>query len=345
MEVDGGGVVVEHEVRAGPDLDVAPCATSGSTEWHLAEGSTVLGATEVLALYNPFADDAIVDVRVTTDEGRVDPPDLVGLVIEAGTLDVVDLGAHVRRQAHGGRHRRRPHRPARRRPRPALRRHRGPHGRGPCPRLAERRGRVDVPGRRVGPGTGRALPRVQPGRRRRPRDHRAGPPGRRAVEPVELTVGPAGRGHLRRGRRRPGPGRGGALGGGALGTAVPVVVERELEATRGPFAGWTASPGARRAATRWAFAAGEARTAVDRWLVAVAAGDGPATVTFAPAGGDGAEVTVAPGGPPGTDLAGRVATAAPSPPAIATGSAPIVVERVLLGTAGGLATSIGVPLG
>ncbi len=48
-------------------------------------------------LFNPFPDDAIVDVSLSTEPGgRDEPGDLRGLPVEAGTTSVVDVGQFVR---------------------------------------------------------------------------------------------------------------------------------------------------------------------------------------------------------------------------------------------------------
>lgn len=93
VEVAGGEVVVEHVVRGEDDLEAAPCASRPSTQWHFAAGSTTRDARQRLALFNPFPDDAVVDVHVTTPEGLRSPEALAGFVVPAGRLVAVDLCA------------------------------------------------------------------------------------------------------------------------------------------------------------------------------------------------------------------------------------------------------------
>lgn len=99
VEVDGGGVVVEHSVRGqGGEAD-APCAPSASDRWYLANGSTARGASQHLFLFNPFPDDAIVDITVATGLAVEEPNRLQGLPVPAGRTTVVALAEVVRREA------------------------------------------------------------------------------------------------------------------------------------------------------------------------------------------------------------------------------------------------------
>jgi hypothetical protein len=69
VEVLGGPVVVEHEVRHGARAAVGPCARQASSDWYFAAGATGPGTEDWLALFNPFGDDAIVDVTFLTASG------------------------------------------------------------------------------------------------------------------------------------------------------------------------------------------------------------------------------------------------------------------------------------
>ncbi len=97
MRVEGGGVAVEHGVRDANGESWAPCAVEGSSTWYTADGST--DAADVkLALFNPFADEAIVDISATTDAGRAEPAEFRGVVVSARSLKVIDLGDQLRRR-------------------------------------------------------------------------------------------------------------------------------------------------------------------------------------------------------------------------------------------------------
>lgn len=98
VDLEGGGVVVEHEVHGAAGTSISPCAATGSERWYVADGSTARDDTMLLALFNPFPEDAIVDLAFSTDQGRAAPSDFQGLVVRGGQLSVVDVGAHVRRR-------------------------------------------------------------------------------------------------------------------------------------------------------------------------------------------------------------------------------------------------------
>ncbi|HEX7167504.1 MAG TPA: DUF5719 family protein [Acidimicrobiales bacterium] len=98
VDADVGGVVVEQQVRGPAGTSVAPCASSGSEEWFFADGSTAREDTMLLSLYNPFPEDAIVDMSFTTDQGREVPQNLQGIVVKGGRVAVVNVSDHVRRR-------------------------------------------------------------------------------------------------------------------------------------------------------------------------------------------------------------------------------------------------------
>lgn len=98
VELDGGDVVVEHSVRGPLGMSVAPCASSASDRWYLAEGSTARDDSMLLALQNPFAEDAIADLSFFTDQGRAVPADFQGILVPGRGLTVVNVADHVRRR-------------------------------------------------------------------------------------------------------------------------------------------------------------------------------------------------------------------------------------------------------
>lgn len=99
VDVRGGGIAVEHVVSGSRGASVAPCASDASDTWYFANGVTERDAVEVLALFNPFPDDAVVDITFATDAGRVEPAALAGLPVAAGSTTLVNVHDHVRRQA------------------------------------------------------------------------------------------------------------------------------------------------------------------------------------------------------------------------------------------------------
>jgi hypothetical protein len=100
VRLDGGGAVVEH-VTTGPVGDaVGACASSASTRWYVPEGATTRSAQLIYAVFNPFPDDAIVDMSFATEQGRVAPAAFQGIVVPPNSLVPLDVGTHVRRRAH-----------------------------------------------------------------------------------------------------------------------------------------------------------------------------------------------------------------------------------------------------
>jgi hypothetical protein len=97
VEAGRGEVVVEHVVSGGNDPDAAPCASSSSSTWYVAAGTTTRDAREELMLFNPFPDDAVVDVTFTTPDGLRAPPGFAGLIVPGQRVTVVDVGAVVSR--------------------------------------------------------------------------------------------------------------------------------------------------------------------------------------------------------------------------------------------------------
>jgi hypothetical protein len=99
VEVDGGGVAVDHGVSGPHGSDAGPCASGAAPEWHLASGATTRDAREVVALFNPFHTDAIIDVAFDTDAGSREPLRFQGFPVPAGTVVGVDIGDDVAREA------------------------------------------------------------------------------------------------------------------------------------------------------------------------------------------------------------------------------------------------------
>jgi len=69
VEIRGGPAIVEHELRGRDDIAVGACSREPSRHWYFAEGTTARGAEEWLTLFNPFGEDAIVDVSFLTTSG------------------------------------------------------------------------------------------------------------------------------------------------------------------------------------------------------------------------------------------------------------------------------------
>lgn len=91
VEIDGGEVAVEHEVTTSDGRATAPCSTTASATWSFPWGVTERGARELLVFFNPFPDDATVDITLATDEGVREVQRLQGLVVPGRS----SVGAYV----------------------------------------------------------------------------------------------------------------------------------------------------------------------------------------------------------------------------------------------------------
>jgi hypothetical protein len=101
VDLDGGDVAVEQAITGSAGIAGAPCATSASTQWHFADGTTAKDDTLLIGLFNPFPDDAVVDFAFTTEQGRESSVGALQAVpVPARRLVVVDIGQHLRRRAH-----------------------------------------------------------------------------------------------------------------------------------------------------------------------------------------------------------------------------------------------------
>jgi hypothetical protein len=104
VEVFGGRSVVEHEIDGEGDTAVGPCARQAGQDWYFAAGTTERGAAQNAALFNPFPDDAIVDLTFATDAGFIAPADLQAVVVPRRTRITVPIANFVRRQPQVGLH-------------------------------------------------------------------------------------------------------------------------------------------------------------------------------------------------------------------------------------------------
>jgi hypothetical protein len=98
VELDGGEAVVELTGAGSLGETVTPCASNAATTWFFAEGVTTRDASEVVSLFNPFPEDAVVDMVFTTEEGQVTPQALTGLSVRGYGLTAINLGEHVQRR-------------------------------------------------------------------------------------------------------------------------------------------------------------------------------------------------------------------------------------------------------
>jgi hypothetical protein len=99
VETVGGPAAVSHVLEHGDDVATEACTRTASAEWYFASGTTVDGSLHDLVLFNPFGDDAIVDVSFVTDTGAQEPADLQALVVPRRSRVTVPVQDAVLRQA------------------------------------------------------------------------------------------------------------------------------------------------------------------------------------------------------------------------------------------------------
>jgi len=92
-------VVVEAGAETSTELDPVPCATTASTDWYFATGTTVRGVSQWLVLDDPYSTDARVDVTLRTDTGLQQLPALQGIDVPGRTRVVVAIQDQDVRQA------------------------------------------------------------------------------------------------------------------------------------------------------------------------------------------------------------------------------------------------------
>ena len=100
VEVVGGAAVVEHELRRSSQSTIGPCARQAAPDWYFAAGDTGLGAEDWLALFNPFPDDAIVDLTFLTAAGVQAPGQAQAVVVPRHSRLSFPVSTIVRDQAN-----------------------------------------------------------------------------------------------------------------------------------------------------------------------------------------------------------------------------------------------------
>jgi hypothetical protein len=98
VEASGTTVTVEHQVTGELGHTAAPCASSPASTWHFAWGVTRRDAREILTFFNPFPDDATVDVRFATEQGEREPVRFRGFIVPGRSVVAVNIGDDVTRR-------------------------------------------------------------------------------------------------------------------------------------------------------------------------------------------------------------------------------------------------------
>lgn len=102
VTVTGAAVGVVETARSSGRASQAPCATGDSSVGYLTEGATAGSSDVHVAVFDPEATAAVVDVTVGTGAGAVGPEALQGLVVPPRSLEVFDLARFVPQRSHVG---------------------------------------------------------------------------------------------------------------------------------------------------------------------------------------------------------------------------------------------------
>ncbi len=104
VEAFGGPAAVSHVLEHGDDIGVDSCTRTAAPDWYFASGTTVEGSQLDLVLFNPFGDDAIVDVSFATDTGTQEPAGLQALVVPRRSRVTIPVQDSVLRQTRVAAH-------------------------------------------------------------------------------------------------------------------------------------------------------------------------------------------------------------------------------------------------
>ncbi|MGB1490347.1 MAG: DUF5719 family protein, partial [Acidimicrobiales bacterium] len=90
-----GSLIVEHRLAGALGFAQPACASTTSSEWNFAAGTTRLGTREMIFLFNPYPDSAVLDITFAAD-GRTRRPDSYnGLVVPPQSLLPIDITSVV----------------------------------------------------------------------------------------------------------------------------------------------------------------------------------------------------------------------------------------------------------
>jgi hypothetical protein len=91
VEADAGDIAVQHEVVGPLGRSLGACASEPSARWFFPSATTRPGARLVMALFNPFPSDAVVDIGFETDDGARTPQPYQGLVVPAERVVALEV--------------------------------------------------------------------------------------------------------------------------------------------------------------------------------------------------------------------------------------------------------------
>ena len=95
VTIDGGGVGVAEVSAISGNIDSAPCASSSSSSWYFAGGSTQEHDVMSVSLANPTSSTAVANLTFTTADGLIVPGDSQGVVIAPHGVASLTLNSMV----------------------------------------------------------------------------------------------------------------------------------------------------------------------------------------------------------------------------------------------------------
>lgn len=97
---NGGGTVAEMEITGQRGTTVSPCNSSPSAQWVALGSNTLSGSASGVSIFNPFGQDAVVDVSMSSGSQKFAPGPLQGLVIAPYSSNNIDLTQYFSGQSH-----------------------------------------------------------------------------------------------------------------------------------------------------------------------------------------------------------------------------------------------------
>src|SRR5206468_1601291 len=99
VETSAPDIAVERRVTGKFGTGSSACASAPSTSWYVPSGSSTKDAALRYAVFNPFPQDAVVDIAFQTSDGSRVPPELQALPVPGRTVRIVDVSTIVPRLA------------------------------------------------------------------------------------------------------------------------------------------------------------------------------------------------------------------------------------------------------
>lgn len=97
---NGGGTVAEIELSGPSGSTVAPCNSSPSANWIAVGANTLPGSSAGVSIFNPFSQDAVVDVSLSSSSQQFSPGALKAMVINPNQSKLVNLSQYFSGHGH-----------------------------------------------------------------------------------------------------------------------------------------------------------------------------------------------------------------------------------------------------